>query len=156
QMARPVINSLRMATIATIANVVLAVAAAYLLVRHRFTGRAVVGALVILPWALPGTVLAIALSSTFSVHHPLAGRFVLIATFARLQIAYFNEYITLASRAAMGSLRQFDAVLEEAAGELDAGWVYILRCFTLPLALPGLIDGAMMGFVTALGGCVAS
>lgn len=156
QMARPVINSLRMATIATIANVVLAVAAAYLLVRHRFTGRAVVGALVILPWALPGTVLAIALSSTFSVHQPLAGRFVLIGTFAILPLAYFIRNIPLVTRAAMGSFRQLDPVLEEAAGALGAGWVYTLRRVTLPLVLPGLIAGAMLAFVTALGEFVAS
>lgn len=156
QMARPMINSLRMATIATIANVILAVAAAYLLVRRRFTGRAVIGALVILPWALPGTVLAIALSSTFSVHEPLAGRFVLIGTFAILPLAYFIRNIPLVTRAAMGSFRQLDPVLEEAAGALGAGWAYTLRRVTLPLVLPGLIAGAMLAFVTALGEFVAS
>lgn len=156
QMARPMINSLRMATVATIANVVLAVAAAYLLVRRQFTGRAMIGALVILPWALPGTVLAIALSSTFSVHEPLAGRFVLIGTFAILPLAYFIRNIPLVTRAAMGSFRQLDPVLEEAAGALGAGWAYTLRRVTLPLVLPGLIAGAMLAFVTALGEFVAS
>jgi ABC-type glycerol-3-phosphate transport system permease component len=43
-----------MATVATLANVVLAFAAAYLLVRKQFRGKAALGALVILPWALPG------------------------------------------------------------------------------------------------------
>ena len=156
QMARPMINSLRMATIATIANVILAVAAAYLLVRRQFTGRAMIGALVILPWALPGTVLAIALSSTFSVHEPLAGGFVLIGTFAILPLAYFIRNIPLVTRAAMGSFRQFDPVLEEAAGSLGASWWYTLRRVTLPLVLPGLAAGAMLAFVTALGEFVAS
>ena len=156
QMARPMLNSLQMATVATAANIVLAVAAAYLLVRRRFLGRGIIGALVILPWALPGTVLAIALASTFSVHAPAAGRFVLVGSFAILPLAYFIRNIPLVTRAAMGSFRQFDPVLEEAAGSLGASWSYTLRRVTLPLVLPGLAAGAMLAFVTALGEFVAS
>src|SRR5690606_13209258 len=81
EMLTPIINSLQMATIATTANVILAFFAAYLLVRKRFRGKTLLGALVILPWALPGTVLAIALATTFSVNQPLAGRFLLIGSF---------------------------------------------------------------------------
>lgn len=156
QMARPMLNSLQMATVATAANIVLAVAAAYLLVRRRFLGRGIIGALVILPWALPGTVLAIALASTFSVHAPATGRVVLVGTFAILPLAYFIRNIPLVTRAAMGSFRQFDPVLEEAAGSLGASWSYTLRRVTLPLVLPGLAAGAMLAFVTALGEFVAS
>ena len=156
QMATPLINSLQMATVATLANVVLAVAAAYLLVRRKFVGKGALGALVILPWALPGTVLAIALASTFSVHEPLAGRFVLVGTFTILPLAYFIRNIPLVTRAAIGSFRQFDPVLEEAAASLGAGWGYTLRRVLVPLVLPGLAAGAMLAFVTALGEFVAS
>src|SRR5688500_868148 len=65
---RPVINSFNMATIATIANVIFALLAGYLLAREKARGKWLVSALVVLPWALPGTVLAIALASMFSVH----------------------------------------------------------------------------------------
>jgi iron(III) transport system permease protein len=153
---RPVINSLQMATIATIANVVLAFAAAYLIVRRRFTGRAALGALVVLPWALPGTVLAVALASTFSAHQPLAGRFVLIGTFAIMPLAYFIRNIPLVTRAALASFRQFDPALEEAAASLGASRFRMARRVMLPLVLPGLAVGAMLAFVTALGEFVAS
>jgi len=153
---RPVLNSLQMATVATVANVILAFAAAYLLVRRQFRGKAALGALVILPWALPGTVLAIALASTFSTHQPLAGRFVLIGTFAILPLAYFIRNIPLVTRAAMASFRQFDPVLEEASASLGASWARTMRRVALPLVLPGLAAGAMLAFVTALGEFVAS
>lgn len=153
---RPVINSLQMATIATVANVVLAFAAAYLLVRRRFTGRAALGALVILPWALPGTVLAVALASTFSAHEPWAGRFVLVGTFTILPLAYFIRNIPLVTRAALTSFRQFDPSLEEAAASLGASRARTIRRVMLPLVLPGLAAGAMLAFVTALGEFVAS
>ncbi len=156
EMLTPIINSLQMATIATVANVVLAFFAAYLLVRKKFRGRTMLGALIILPWALPGTVLAIALATTFSVHQPLAGRFLLIGSFAILPLAYFIRNIPLVTRAALTSFRQFDPALEEASASLGASWALTMRRVALPLVLPGLAAGALLAFVTALGEFVAS
>lgn len=156
ELLRPILNSLRMATIATVANVVLAFLAAYLLVRGSFRGKGLLGALVILPWALPGTVLAIALATTFSADQPWAGRFVLVGTFAILPLAYFIRNIPLVTRAALASFRQFDPTLEEAAASLGAGWATTMRRVALPLVLPGLAAGALLAFVTALGEFVAS
>lgn len=152
----PVLNSVRMATLATLANVVFAFAAGYLLARRRFPGRRMVDALVVLPWALPGTVLAIALATTFSVHRPLAGRFVLVGTFAVLPLAYFIRNVPLVTRAALTSFRQLDPSLEEAAASLGAGRATALRRVVLPLVLPGLAAGALLAWVTALGEFVAS
>ncbi len=153
---RPVLNSLQMATLATLANVAFAFAAGYLLARTRIRGRALVGALVALPWALPGTVLAIALASTFSVNRPLEGRVLLVGTFAILPLAYFIRNIPLVTRAALASFRQLDPALEEAAASLGASRATTLRRVVLPLVLPGLAAGAMLAFVTALGEFVAS
>lgn len=152
----PVLNSVRMATVATLANVVFAFAAGYLLARRRFPGRRLVDALVVLPWALPGTVLAIALATTFSVHQPLAGRFVLVGTFAVLPLAYFIRNVPLVTRAALTSFRQLDPSLEEAAASLGASRATALRRVVLPLVLPGLAAGALLAWVTALGEFVAS
>lgn len=152
----PVINSLRMATVATIANVVFAFAAAYLLSRRRFAGRGVAAALVALPWALPGTVLAIALARMFSVHQPLAGRFVLVGSAIILPLAYFVRNIPLVTRAALASFRQLDPALAEAAASLGASRARTLRRVVLPQVLPGLAAGAMLAFVAALGEFVAS
>jgi iron(III) transport system permease protein len=153
---RPVLNSLRMATLATAANLVFAVAAGYLLARGRFRGRRVLDALVVLPWALPGTVLAIALAVTFGVSEPLSGRFLLVGTFAILPLAYFIRNVPLVTRAALASFRQLDPALEEAAASLGAGRARTLRRVVLPLVLPGLAAGALLAFVTALGEFVAS
>jgi len=155
-MFRPILNSLQMATVATLANVLLAFAAAYLLVRRNFRGKALLGALIVLPWALPGTVLAMALATTFSADEPLAGRFVLVGTFAILPLAYFIRNIPLVTRAAMASFRQFDPVLEEASASLGASWATTMRRVALPLVLPGLAAGALLAFVTSLGEFVAS
>ncbi len=152
----PILNSLRMATVATLANVVFAYGAAWLMSRKKLRGRGLVSALVALPWALPGTVLAIALVFTFNVHQPLAGRFVLVGTFAILPLAYFIRNIPLVTRAALASFRQMDPALEEAAASLGASRWTTARRVVLPLVLPGLAAGALLAFVTALGEFVAS
>jgi iron(III) transport system permease protein len=156
EMLTPILNSLQMATVATLANVVLAFAVAYLLVRRDFRGKGLLGAMVVLPWALPGTVLAIALATTFSADQPWAGRFVLVGTFAILPLAYFIRNIPLVTRAALASFRQFDPALEEASASLGASWPTTMRRVALPLVLPGLAAGALLAFVTALGEFVAS
>jgi iron(III) transport system permease protein len=156
EMLRPIVNSLRMATIATVANIVLGFLAAYLIARKAAPGRRLIGALVVLPWALPGTVLAIALASTFSVHQPVAGRFVLVGTAAILPLAYFIRNIPIVTRATLTSFRQFEPSLEEAAASLGASWATTVRRVALPLVLPGVMAGAMLAFVAALGEFVAS
>lgn len=153
---RPILNSLVMATWATIANIIFALAAAYILARRKIKMRALINALVILPWALPGTVLAMALASTFSVNQFWAGRFVLVGTAAILPLAYFIRNIPLVTRSTMASFQQIDPSLEEAAASLGAGWWTTLRRVLLPLVLPGLAAGALLAFVTALGEFVAS
>ncbi|HUH13440.1 MAG TPA: iron ABC transporter permease [Longimicrobiales bacterium] len=156
ELLRPVLNSFQMASIATVANVVLAFGVAWLLERRRFRGRGLMGALVILPWALPGTVIAIALATTFSANQWWAGRFLLVGTFAILPLAYFIRNIPLVTRAAMASFRQLDPALEEASASLGASWRTTMGRIVLPLVLPGLLAGAMLAFVTALGEFVSS
>ncbi|MEN8374584.1 MAG: iron ABC transporter permease [Gemmatimonadota bacterium] len=156
ELLRPVVNSFQMALLATAANVVLAFGAAYLIERRRFRGRGAMAALLILPWALPGTVLAIALATTFSTNQWWAGRFLLVGTYAILPLAYFIRNIPLVTRAAQASFRQFDPALEEAAASLGASWAHAMRRVAFPLVLPGLVAGALLAFVTALGEFVAS
>jgi iron(III) transport system permease protein len=136
--------------------VVFAFGAAWLLARRRVPVKGLIGALVMLPWALPGTVLAIALAYTFNVHRPLEGRFVLVGTFAILPLAYFIRNVPLVTRAALASFRQLDPALEEAAAALGASRWTSARRVVLPLVLPGLAAGALLAFVTALGEFVSS
>jgi iron(III) transport system permease protein len=70
-----------MATLATLANFVFAFVAAYLIVRQKVRGRLFMNSLILLPWALPGTVLALSLATTFNQNNPagkgLAGWYLL-------------------------------------------------------------------------------
>jgi len=153
---RPLLNSLWMAAASTALAVVLALAAGWLVVRRRVVLRRVIEGLLALPWALPGTVFAIALAITFSAHAPLELRFVLVGTALILPLAYLVRALPLTGRALLASYRQLDPSLEEAAASLGAGRWRTLARVTLPQLSPGLMAGASLAFVAALGDLVAS
>jgi iron(III) transport system permease protein len=153
---RPLLNSVWMAAASTAGAVVLALVAGWLVVRRRIAMRRVIESLLALPWALPGTVFAIALATTFSVSRPLALRWVLVGTVGILPLAYLVRNLPIAGRAVLAGYRQLDPALEEAAASLGAGRWATLRRVTLPLLEPALAAGASLAFVTALGDFVTS
>ena len=153
---RPMWNSLWMAAVSTAVAVAIALVGGWLVVRRRVALRRAIEALFALPWALPGTVFAIALAITFSVHAPLQLRFVLVGTAVILPLAYLVRALPLTGRGVVAAYRQLDPALEEAAASLGAGRWRTLTRVTLPQLRPGLAAGASLAFVAALGDIVAS
>ena len=153
---RPIVNSLWMASAATAAAIVLGFSAAVAAVRRRGRIGAALETLVAAPWALPGTVFAIALAAAFSVHAPWAGRFVLVGTAAILPLGYLVRSLPLTGRAAFAGLRQMDPALEEAAASLGAPPSRRFRRVILPHVRPALAAGASLAFLAALGDFVVS
>ncbi|MEO6058204.1 MAG: iron ABC transporter permease [Gemmatimonadales bacterium] len=154
--ARPLVNSLWLATLATLAAVAIALVGALLSVRWKVRGGRLIEALLALPWAVPGTVFAIALATTFSVHAPWAGRLILVGTLWILPLAYLVRNLPIASRALLAGVRALDPSMDEAAATLGAGRGRTLRRITLPLLRPALLAGASLAFVTAFGDFVTS
>jgi iron(III) transport system permease protein len=153
---RPLVNSLWMAAVATAGALALGFAAARLAVRGKTRLGGVLETLLAIPWALPGTVFAVALSTAFSVHAPWIGRFVLVGTAAILPLAYLVRNLPLTGRAAFAGFRQLDPALDEAAASLGASRWRRLRRVDLPLLAPALAAGASLAFITALGDFVVS
>ena len=153
---RPMWNSLWMAGASTAVAVALALVGGWLVVRRRVALRRAIESLLALPWALPGTVFAIALAITFSVRAPLELRFVLDGTAVILPVAYLVRGLPLTGRGILASYRQLDPSLEEAAASLGAGRWRTLARVTLPQLRPGLAAGASLAFVAGLGDLVAS
>jgi iron(III) transport system permease protein len=153
---RPMLNSLWMAAAATAAALGAAVWAGHLVVRRRVRLGGVIETLLALPWAVPGTVVAIGLATLFSVRSPFTGRWVLVGTLVILPLAYLVRNLPLAGRAVIAGFRQLDPSLDEAAQSLGAGrWARLWRV-TLPLLKPALAAGGALAFITALGDFVTS
>ncbi len=153
---RPLLNSLWLATAATVAAVAISLLAGALVVRRRVKGRGLLEGLLALPWAVPGTVFAIALATAFSVHAPWTGRIILIGTVWILPLAYLVRNLPLTSRATLAGFRALDPSLDEAAASLGAGRWRALWAVSVPLLRPSLVAGATLAFVTALGDFVTS
>jgi iron(III) transport system permease protein len=153
---RPLVNSLWMATSATLLALLVAVATGVLVARRPGRLAWLIEQLLVLPWLVPGTVFAVALATAFSVHAPWAGRLVLVGTVWILPLAYLVRNLPMASRAVLAGFRNLDPALEEAAASLGAGRWRRLARVTLPLLKPALAAGATLAFVTALGDFVTS
>ena len=153
---RPIMNSVSMSLIATAANVVVCFVAAYLIVLRKFSGRRLLEVLVALPWAIPATAIALGLAATFNRNELHTARILLVGTFWILPLAYFVRDIPLVATAVESSLRQMDTSLEDAARGLGASWWLTMRRVVLPAARPGLVAGALLAAVTAVGEFVAS
>lgn len=153
---RPLANSLWMASAATVAALALAVWAGWLVVRRRAWLRGAVETLLTVPWAVPGTVLAMALATAFSIRAPWVARWVLVGTAVILPLAYLVRNIPLAAGSVLAGFRQLDPSLDEAAASLGAGRWRTLRRVTLPLLRPAMLAGGALAFATASGDFVTS
>lgn len=156
----PMLNSLWMAAVATAGALALGFWAARVATRPRGRGgkrlAGTLEGLIGLPWAIPGTVFALALALTFSVDAPEQLRFVWVGTPLILPLAYLVRCLPITGRAALAGLRQLDPALEEAAAILGASPLRRLFKVVLPLVWPALAAGLSLAFITALGDYIAS
>lgn len=149
--------SLLVATNAVAMGLPVAVVTALALRWPKLPGRILLNVAVHLPLVLPPVVVGWLLLVTFGVRGPVGQwlhewfgiRLVFTATGAALACAVMT--FPLMVRAIRLSLEAVDAGLEAAAGTLGAGPVDRFFSVTLPLMLPGVISGAIMGFAASLG-----
>jgi iron(III) transport system permease protein len=152
----PVKNSLEMSAIAVVGTIVLGVACAYIITRMRVRGRGLIDSAVMLPWALPGTVVAINLIAAFARPSFFSFGRALIATYAIVPLAYFVRFTPLVFRSTAASLEQIDPSLEEAARSLGSSWWQAFSRVVLPLLYRGIAAGALLAFVAGVGEFVAT
>ncbi|MDQ0915149.1 ABC-type Fe3+ transport system permease subunit [Paenibacillus sp. V4I5] len=111
---------------------------------------------IMLPWALPGTVVGINLITAFSTPSAYSFGQVLVGTFWILPLAYFVRHLPLVFRSTSATLMQMDPSIEEAARNLGASWWYSFRRIVFPLSLSGILAGTLLAFVTGIGEFVSS
>ena len=149
--------SLRVGLVAVVAVLPLALALAVLLARRDFPGKILLDGLIHLPLVVPpvvtGWVLLLLFSPEGAIGRPLealVGASVLFR-WTGAAIAAGVMALPLMVRAIRLSLEAVDRRYEEAARTLGAThWQSLLR-ITLPLSLPGMVAGVVLGFARALG-----
>ncbi len=152
-----ILLSLKVATTAALASLPAGIAIGWLLARRRFFGKALLDALVHLPLVLPPVVVGYVLL-VWMGHNGAIGRF--LHEHLGISFAFRWTGAALAS-AIMGfplmvrtirlSIEAVDRRLEQAASTLGANPLRVFFTVTLPLAWPGIVAGAVLGFAKALG-----
>jgi len=153
----PLFLSLQVATVAMIVSLVVGTALALLITWKKLPLPDVVAALISTPLVLPPTVLGYYLltilgpnSAVGRAFHWLTGGDI-IFTFKAAVIAASVGSIPLVVGAVKIGLDAVEPTLVAAARTLGASPARVLATITLPLAGPGIVAGAMLGFARALG-----
>ena len=117
----------------------LSLTAAWVLVRGRIKGKAVIDGLLFLPHALPG--LVIGLSFIFLFAQPPLSYLNLYGTVWLIILGLTVGYIPVGSRTMNAAMLQLHPELEEAGQVAGSGWATIMKRIILPLLLPSFISG---------------
>jgi len=143
-------NSLKYAGLATLLDLVLGVAIAYVVVRTKLMGRQILDAMAMLPLAVPGLVLAFGyLAMTqegklFGFMNPAVDPLLILV------IAYAVRRLPYVVRSAAAGFQQTSETLEEAAQNLGCPPLRAMRKITLPLIAANLMAGGLLAFSFAM------
>jgi|TARA_R100000501_G_scaffold5804_1_gene12782 molybdate transport system permease protein len=152
-----VLLSLKVGLAAILVTLPVAFGLAWLLARGRFRGKVLLDGLVHLPLVLPPVVTGWLLLLAFAPAGPV-GRVLndlmgvsVLFRWTGAAIAAGVMALPLMVRAIRLSLESVDRRLEQAARTLGASPARTFRTITLPLSLPGILAGSVLGFARALG-----
>jgi molybdate transport system permease protein len=149
--------SLQVGAAALIVVLPLAFALAWLLARVAFPGKVLVDAAVHLPLVVPPVVTGWLLLLAFAPGGPIGGflqhafGISVLFRWTGAAIAAGVMALPLMVRAMRLSIEAVDRRLEGAARTLGAGRWRVFRTITLPLAMPGVLAGAVLGFARSIG-----
>jgi len=153
----PLALSLEIAVVSTLLCLVTGIGLALLLMWKRLPARDFIDAVTSVPLVLPPTVLGYYLIVSLGPES-MIGRFwervfggPLVFTFKAAVIAAAIGSLPLVVRSVRLGLESVEPNLIAAARTLGAGPVRVFFTVVLPLAAPGLVAGAMLGFARALG-----
>ena len=143
--------------VAMLVTVPIAFALAWALARGRFPGKLLLDGVVHLPLVVPPVVTGWVLLLLFAPAGPV-GRVLqdwfgatVLFRWTGAAIAAGVMALPLCVRAIRLSLEAVDRRLEEAARTLGAGRTRVFRTITLPLSMPGVLAGAVLGFARGIG-----
>ncbi|WP_394187085.1 ABC transporter permease [Metabacillus halosaccharovorans] len=142
-------NSANLAIITTIFCLVAGTGIAYIRTKKPSILSKSLEMIIGIPYALPGTVLALAM--IFAWMEPIPGwNPGIYGTIMILLIAYVTRFLILQVRGSITAFMQVDPSIEEAARVSGSNGFYKWKQILLPLIIPGVISGALLVFLTAL------
>ena len=136
-------NSLFIAVISTVVSTVLGTIAAIALNRYQYKCKPVINGLLYLPILIPEIVMGLSLLVLFAQTQVPLGKVTLILA----HITFCLSFVVITVNARLEGMRH---ELEQAAMDLYATPFQTFRYVTLPLAMPGIIAGALIAFTLSI------
>ncbi|MEG3167005.1 molybdate ABC transporter permease subunit [Sphingomonas sp. LB3N6] len=149
--------SLKVGGVAMLVTLPVAFGLAWLLARVRFPGKVIVDAAIHLPLVVPPVVTGWLLLLAFGPNGPIGGwlqdwfGITVLFRWTGAAIAAGVMALPLMVRAMRISIEAVDRRLENAARTLGAGPWRVFWTLTLPLSIPGVLAGAVLGFARSIG-----
>ena len=138
-------NTFRFALLATLMITLMGGLMSYIIVRRESALSGLLDSVLMVPYVVPGVVMAIGFLLTFN-----RGVFDLVGTGSIIVLILFIRRLPYGVRATSSVLRQIKPSIEEAAISLGTAPAKAFWKVTVPLMLPGVVAGAMMSFITAI------
>ena len=133
------LNTIWVALGAATLTMLLSLILAWVILRKKFKGRALLDGITFLPHSLPGVIIAVAFIYLYL--QPPLGHLKLYGTIWLIMLGLTVVYLTFGSRTMMGALAQVHQEMEEAGQVSGAKLLTLMRRITLPLLLPAFIGG---------------
>lgn len=148
---KPLLNSLKMSAMAVMAGLIITVPTSYMIVKYKGKFHALLKMLLMLPWTMPASVVAINLINAFSQKSIFAFGNALIGGFYIIPIAYTITSLPLLLNSNEIALQGLNQNLEEASKSLGAGMAYTFTHVIIPNIAPGILSGGVMIFIRTIG-----
>ncbi|MDO7868636.1 sulfate ABC transporter permease subunit CysT [Nocardioides jiangxiensis] len=132
----------------TLLNVVMGTTIAWVLVRDRFRGAAILDVIIDIPFALPTIVAGLVLLSLYGPKSPIGVNVASTKTAVFLALAFVT--LPFVVRTVQPVLEELDTDVEEAASSLGATRFYTFRRVILPSLVPAIVAGAGMAFARGI------
>lgn len=148
---KPLLNSLKMSAMAVAAGLVITVPSSYMIVKFKGKFHGFLKLMLMLPWTMPASVVAINLINAFSQKSIFAFGNSLIGGFYIVPIAYTITALPLLLSSNEVAIQGLNKNLEEASKSLGANMFQTFKDVIIPNIAPGIMAGGVLVFIKTIG-----
>lgn len=148
---KPLLNSLNMSVMAVIAGLLITVPSSYMIVKYKGKFHSFLKLMLMLPWTMPASVVAINLINAFSQESIFAFGKALIGGYYIVPIAYTITSLPLLLSSNEVAIQGINKNLEEASKSLGANVFQTFKDVIIPNIAPGIMAGGVLVFIKTIG-----
>ncbi len=147
----PFLNSVVLSLGAAFLCLIVAVPSSYIIAKSNLKLKWLIEILVMLPWAMPASAIAINIINANSTPNIFSFNMVLVGTYILLPLGYFIRSIPIVVKTIHVSFQNLNDNYIEASKSLGARHIKTITSVILPILSPGLLAGFLLVFIRSIG-----